>query len=200
MLKRWNLLLYTAVFWLGLSGTALADSSAQLLAQIARISANPEALQANFTQSKNIKGFRSPMQSSGKVILARQKGMLWVTEQPYQSTLKINPNGISEVRNGQTQQLGNAQSMSAMTQVMSSMLAGDFSSLQRYFSFTGKVSGNSWNLSLQPSDAQVKRVISSIQLRGGQYVNQAVIREMNGDITTIRFLNPRAVSPATVGF
>ena len=117
MLKRWNLLLYTAVFWLGLTGTALADSSTQLLAQIARISANPEALQANFTQSKNIKGFRSPMQSSGKVILARQKGMLWVTEQPYQSTLKINPNGISEVRNGQTQQLGNAQSMSARTQV-----------------------------------------------------------------------------------
>ncbi len=200
MLKRWNLLLYTAVFWLGLTGTALADSSTQLLAQIARISANPEALQANFTQSKNIKGFRSPMQSSGKVILARQKGMLWVTEQPYQSTLKINPNGISEVRNGQTQQLGNAQSMSAMTQVMSSMLAGDFSSLQRYFSFTGKVSSNSWNLTLQPSDAQVKRVISSIQLRGGQYVNQAIIREINGDVTTIRFLNPRAVSPATVGF
>ena len=195
-----TLVVITAIFSTGAALAAPNANSPALLNQIARMNANADAIQSGFTQSKNVKGFNSPIKSSGTVSIVRNRGMLWVTDKPYQSTLKINQSGISEVRGGQTQQLGNTQSMSVVTQVMTGMMAGDFSSLQRYFSFTGQASGKSWSLNLKATDPQVKRVINTVQLRGGQFVQQAVINEVNGDITTVRFLNPHAASSASVNF
>lgn len=177
-----------------------AQNSDPLLAKIAHISAKPEAMQANFKQTKQIKGFRAPVVSSGKIVLARQRGMLWVTQAPYQSTLKITANGVVETQGGQSNQIANAQGMKNMTRIMSSMLSGDFSDLRQYFRFAGSAKPTSWALHLTPMDEHMRRSIANIDLAGGQFVNRAVIYEISGDVTTIVFSQAHPISPSTSGF
>ncbi|TDR30752.1 LolA family protein [Hydromonas duriensis] len=188
-------------FWLsilvaawGYASIAQAAGDAQLLSKIANLAAKPEAMSANFTQTKQIKGFRSPAVSSGNIILARQKGMLWRTLTPFQSVLKITETGIVETQGNQVNQIASGQGLKNVTKVMSSLLSGDFSDLQQYFSYTGSIQSKSWVLHLTPKDSQMSRKISNIQLSGDSFVKRAVIYETNGDVSTIVFTNTRAIS------
>ena len=199
-----NKIIFIAKFWLVsalmCASVAQAQDNAQLLNRIANISAKPEAMQANFKQSKKINGFRAPVVSSGKVVLVRQRGMLWFTQAPYQSSLHITANGIVEKQGGQSTQIANAQGMKNMTQIMSAMLSGNFSGLNQYFNFSGTAQAKSWALHLTPLDEHMRRSISNIDLSGGQFVNRAVIYEVSGDVTTIVFSQAHPISSNNAGF
>jgi outer membrane lipoprotein-sorting protein len=197
-----NYLKHIKTFILGcllLTASAWGQNQDQLLTQVTKILAKPDALQAAFSQNKQLKGFKFPSVSSGRVLIARQRGMLWITEAPFQSVLKISASGITETRSGQSTQIANAQSMKTMNTVLSGMLSGDFSSLQRYFRMTGNATKNSWTLNLTPVDANIARSISSIQMSGGRYVNRVVVREKNGDTSNITFSNTSPISASAVG-
>lgn len=182
-----------------LASSVFAKDSTSLLNQVSNILAKPEALQVSFKQVKQIKGFKSPLISTGHILVARDRGVLWITETPYQSALKVTPNGITEIRGGQSSQIGNAQSMKSMGSIMSGMLAGNFSPLQRYFKFSGNASGSSWSLSLLPVDSNVSRAISSIQMSGGRYVNHVTVRESNGDVANISLSGAAPIAPSLTG-
>lgn len=181
------------------ASAAFAQDSTQLLNQVSTILAKPDALQVSFKQVKQVKGFKSPLVSTGHILIARDRGVLWVTEMPYQSALKVTPNGITEIRGGQSSQIGNAQSMKSMGSIMSGMLAGNFSPLQRYFKFSGNASGSNWSLNLTPVDTNVSRAISSIQMSGGRYVNRVTVRESNGDIANISLSGASPIAPSLTG-
>lgn len=178
---------------------ASAKDATQLLTQVSNILAKPDALQVSFKQVKQVKGFKAPLTSSGHILIARDRGILWITETPYQSALRVTPNGISEIRGGQSTQIGNAQSMKSMSAIMSGMLAGNFSPLQRYFRFSGNASGSRWSLSLTPLDANVARAISGIQMSGGHYVNHVTVRESNGDVANIELSGASPIAASSTG-
>jgi hypothetical protein len=182
-----------------LATTAYADPQSELLVKVSNILGKPAGLKVDFSQNKQIKGFKTPAKSSGHVLIAAQRGMQWVTDAPYQSTLKITPNGISEVRGGQTTQIGNAQSMKSMSAILSGMLSGDFKPMQRYFRFSGTAGGSAWSMKLTPVDANVKRAIASIQMSGGRYVNHVTVYEANGDVSNISFSGATPIAAGAVG-
>ena len=182
-----------------LTSAAYADTQSELLGKVSNILGKPAGLQVEFSQNKQIKGFKTPAKSSGHVLIAAQRGMQWVTVAPYQSTLKITPNGISEIRGGQTTQIGNAQSMKSMSAILSGMLSGDFAPMQRYFRFSGNAGNGAWSMKLTPVDANVKRAISSIQMSGGRYVNRVTVYEANGDVSNISFSGATPIAASAVG-
>lgn len=191
-----------AVVFLALSvGVAQADSSA-LLKQVSGQLAKPEAMKVNFSQVKKITGFSKSLNSSGQATIVKNRGLLWVTQMPSPSTLKITANGISETRGGSTVVMSNGQEpkLKAVGTILTSLMSGDFAPLQQYFQITGTASKGAWRLSLNPSEPGVKQAISSISVSGGQYVNSVVIRERNGDQTQIQFNSARAIAPNQAGF
>lgn len=181
------------------SSSAFAQDEKQLLAQVGNILAKPAALQVSFVQAKQLKGFRQPVVSTGRVLIAQQRGVLWVTEKPYQSTLKMTSSGVSEIRGGQTTQIGNPQSMKAMSSILSGLLAGDFSPLQKYFHFSGDVSKGTWSLKLTPADNGVARAVRLIQVSGARYVNRIIVEEANGDRSNISFSAATPIAASMVG-
>lgn len=200
MLKYYSLTLKSALLTCCVcASSAFANPQSDLLAQVSTVLNKPAGLQVSFSQTKQLKGFKAPVVSSGRVLIAAQRGMLWMTESPYQSVLKITPSGLSELRGGQTTQMGNAQSMKSMSAILSGMLSGDFSPLQRYFRFSGQTKAGLWQLSLKPVDANVARAISSIQMSGGRYVNRVVVHEANGDTSIIRFSGATPINPSSTG-
>ena len=185
---------------LALVGTdASGKDTTQLLTQVSNILAKPDALQVSFKQMKQVKGFKAPLTSTGHILIARDRGIMWITESPYQNVLRITPDGISEIRGGQSTQIGNAQSMKSMSAIMSGMFAGNFSPLQRYFRFSGKASGSSWSLNLTPLNANVARAISSIQMSGGRYVNRVTVHESNGDVANIGLSGASPIAASSTG-
>lgn len=181
--------------------SAHADS-AQLLAQVSKMLATPAGLQVSFNQSKKISGFSSSVNSSGKVKIAQGRGLLWMTEKPSPSVLKVTANSISEVRSGGTVFAMNSASepkIKAVGTILTAVLSGNFAPLQRYFAISGAASGNSWRLELSPTDNGVRQAISGISVSGGRYVNSVDIRENNGDKTHIGFSSPVVLSANQVG-
>ncbi|MGL4766488.1 MAG: LolA family protein [Formosimonas sp.] len=192
----------SAVLASALVGSAALADSAQLLAQVNQIIAKPAGLQVSFSQSKKISGFSSSVNSSGKVKIAQGRGLLWITEKPSSSVLKITGNSISEVRGGNTvfSMNGNSEpKIKAVGTILTSVLSGNFSPLQRYFAVSGSANGASWRLELSPTDSGVRQSIRAISVSGGRYVNSVDISENNGDKTHIGFSSPVVLSVSQVG-
>lgn len=182
-------------------GSATANST-QLLAQVTKMLSTPAALQVNFSQSKKISGFSSSVNSSGKVKIAQSRGLLWITEKPSTSILKVTSSGISELRGGNaTFSISSTQEpkIKSIGTILTSVISGNFAPLQRYFSITGSASKNSWRLELSPIDSGVRQAITNISVSGARYVNSVDIRENNGDKTHIKFNSPVLLSASEVG-
>src|SRR5262245_52598561 len=81
--------------WLGaaLLGPLLPPAHAAepdaVLAQVRDRLADTPVLRGEFEQRKTIKGFKNPLVSRGDFIVAKARGVVWRTQQPFASTLVL---------------------------------------------------------------------------------------------------------------
>jgi hypothetical protein len=45
--------------------------------------ARPDVLRGQFSQEKQVSGFRNPLRSQGRFVVARQHGVIWTTLKPF---------------------------------------------------------------------------------------------------------------------
>jgi outer membrane lipoprotein-sorting protein len=196
--------LLTSIAALALCATtpsSYAQSTQQLLQTVSSSLTRTEGLQAQFRQVKQIRGFRTSMVSTGKLVAVNNKGMLWITESPSASTLKITPNGMVENRSGTNTSIDYGSSTKTINTIFSSVLTGNFGLLQQYFNITGSAqSKGAWNLNLIPNSPNMKQAIMQIQVSGARYVQSVRISEANGDQSVITFSQTEAISPGSVSF
>jgi outer membrane lipoprotein-sorting protein len=196
-----KLLTSIAVLALCAAAPSYAQSTQQLLQTVSSSLNRTEGLQAQFRQVKQIRGFRTSMVSTGKLVVVTNKGMLWITESPSASTLKITPNGMVENRGGTNTNIDNGPSTKTINTIFSSVLTGNFGVLEQYFNITGSAqSKGAWNLNLIPNSPNMKQAIMQIQVSGARYVQSVRISEANGDQSVITFSQTEAISPGSVSF
>lgn len=164
-----------------------------------RLDASP-VLRGDFTQTRTLKGLRNPLVSRGDFLLAREKGIVWQTRQPFASTLVATREKLSSRRadGGVAMQMDarTEPALRAINDVMFALLGGDVSALAKHFRVSGQLQGAAgWQLQLQPTDALLARQFVELQIEGDQFVRRVHIEERSGDVSTIRFENLRA-SPA----
>lgn len=154
--------------------------------------AQPTLLRGGFSQSKQLAGFRNPLRSSGRFVLARDRGILWETLQPFPSAMVVTadrirsrlPDGSARVEVDAAQQ----PALGAVNAMLFALFAGDVTVLSERFDTRPAVMDEGrWTLGLVPKVGGLAEVFVRIDLEGDAYVRKVCIEERGGDITQIDF-------------
>lgn len=174
-----------------LASTANAQRDAAL-AQIQKMVARPPIMCGEFDQSKTLVGLKKPVRSTGRFCALTDKGVLWSTLTPFASTLKLSRDEIVQSQGDQvTSRLSARQepTVGVISDLMFSVLAGDFARLRSGFKIDAAAQAASWTAKLVPKESGMKRVITAIELGGNEYVQKITMMEASGDRTVITFTN-----------
>ncbi|CAN7336339.1 outer membrane lipoprotein carrier protein LolA [Pseudoxanthomonas sp. LjRoot143] len=174
-----------------------ADPLAQVRAQVAQV----PMLRGEFAQEKQVAGFKNPLRSSGRFLLAREKGVLWTTTAPFPSEIVITQDRIlSRQRDGSRRvevdgrQQPGLRSVNAM---MFALMSGDMKALTSTFEVKEEPAATGWKMTLVPRSRQLAQAFTSVRLSGDRYVREVELREPNGDLTRLRF-SGMSETPATL--
>ena len=174
-----------------------ADTLAQVRAQVAQV----PVLRGEFAQEKQVAGFKNPLRSNGRFLLARDKGVLWTTTAPFPSEIVITQDRIlSRQRDGSRRvevdgkQQPGLRSVNAM---MFALMSGDMKALTSTFDVKEEPAAGGWKMTLVPRSRQLAQAFTSVRLSGDRYVREVELREANGDLTRLRF-SGMSEAPATL--
>jgi len=173
-----------------------------LLASVAARLADAPVIRGRFEQTRRLSGFSNPLVSRGDFVLARGRGVVWQTREPFPSSLLVTPDKlVVRGADGSVQQQMQADAQPAMRVVGESMIAvlrGDLRALSTRFDVTGRLVGKAgWTLTLTPTDAGMRRVFTRIVLAGDKFVRDVRLEEGSGDSTVVRMIDPVAAAKLT---
>ena len=171
-------------------GAHAADLATDVRSRLAQ----PAVLRGEFEQAKQVRGFKKQLLSKGDFLVARERGVVWRTREPFASVLKLTPTEIVATQGGDV-----AFRLSASTEptvrvinsLMFSLLNGDVTALGEQFTLSGSVDGKSWSLVLVPKQVAFSKILTRVGLSGDAYVRRMVMEEANGDKTVISFHGQR---------
>ena len=178
-----------------LAAVAAHGAEAATDAVLARLH-QPAVLRGQFVQSRQIQGFKRPVESSGDFVVARNRGLVWHTMKPFESTLSVNRERL-RITNGKggtetTLDARREPMLRTLNDILQSVVIADVAALEKSFALQVKAVGaESWEMSLQPKDATLRARFSAITLLGGAYVQNVRLQEASGDVTTVRFQEQR---------
>lgn len=173
-----------------------ADEPEALLARIRTHLADAPVLRGEFEQRKTLKGFKHPLVSRGDYVVAKARGVVWHTQEPFASTLVLTrerllarqPDGSVANRLDTAQEPG----LRAVNEMLFALIAADLSALTPRFRIDGEERGTGWKVVLVPRDATLAQWIKRIELDGDRHVNEVRITEAGGDSSQIRFSRQQA--------
>ncbi|MBE0474878.1 outer membrane lipoprotein carrier protein LolA [Rhodoferax sp.] len=168
-----------------------ADAQAGLIAKVSQRLADAPVVRGQFEQRKSIKGFRQPLISHGDFLVARQRGVVWHTREPFSATLLLTRERlISRQGDGSvSRQLesGHEAMVGLITELMFALLSVDLPLLAKRFIVEGELLGASgWRLLLTPRDSALSNWATRVELTGERQVRLVQWQDAQGDSTLIR--------------
>lgn len=184
-----------------LAATSIANAADTVVAAITRDVATPPVLRGEFSQEKQVAGFRNPLRSQGRFVVARERGVIWSTLKPFPSEMVVTADRIlSRQADGSTRVELDAREQPAMRSVNATLFAlmsGDVQALSSQFNVDAQRDAKGWTLMLTPKSAVLAKAFTSLQLRGDRHVRQVDIIEAGKDRTVITF-SGLTEAPATL--
>nr|WP_295787229.1 outer membrane lipoprotein carrier protein LolA [Rhodoferax sp.] len=171
-----------------------ATYAADLAADVRSHLAQPNVLRGEFEQAKQVRGFKKQLLSKGDFLVARERGVVWRTREPFAGVLKLTPNEIVATQGRDVAfrlSASTEPTVSVINRLMFSLLNGDVAALGEQFTLSGTVDVKSWSLVLVPKQAAFAKILARVELGGDSYVRRIVMDEANGDKTTISFHGQR---------
>ncbi|MRT54922.1 outer membrane lipoprotein carrier protein LolA [Enterobacteriaceae bacterium RIT693] len=156
-------------------------------------------IRAHFEQSRTIKDLPQPLKSSGEMLIARDKGLLWDQTSPFSMKLLLDDTRMVQAINGQPPQTITAENNPQMFQfnhLLRALFQADRKVLEQNFrvEFTDKGEGR-WTLRLTPIVTPLDKIFATIDLAGGQYLDSIQLNDKQGDRTDIA-LSQHQLTPA----
>ncbi|MGA3251343.1 MAG: outer membrane lipoprotein carrier protein LolA [Paraburkholderia sp.] len=175
--------------------------SAALVSQITAQLGRASGIRARFTQTQTRAALKQPLVSSGSLLLARGRGVVWHIEAPYQAIYLITDAGVSEI-NAAGQRVGGpsphgtsgTRGVAEVSRMMRAMLSGDLSALYSQFDVQAAGTPAQWRMQLTPNQPQLAQAIKGLQMSGGSYLRTLRITLANGDVTTLDFADTTTVT------
>lgn len=158
-------------------------------------------LRGDFTQEKQVTGFKNPLRSQGRFVLAQDHGVIWTTLKPFPSEVVVTRDRIlSRQSDGSTRVELDAKQQPAMRSVnaiMFALMSGDAQALSAQFTVkVDALPNNGWKMQLSPRSAMLGKVFTGLKLSGDRYVREVEITEANLDVTRIHFAGMSETPPA----
>lgn len=154
--------------------------------------AKVNVLRGEFSQEKQVAGFKNPLRSQGRFVLAQDRGVIWTTLKPFPSEVVVTRDRIlSRQRDGSSRvELDGRQqpAMRSVNAIMFALMSGDAQALSAQFTVkVDALPNNGWRMQLTPRSAMLGKVFSALELSGDRYVREVQISEANQDVTRIHF-------------
>ncbi|MCB1609401.1 MAG: outer membrane lipoprotein carrier protein LolA [Xanthomonadales bacterium] len=185
----WSIgLLLAMPLWAGDPGLARID------AQLVRA----PVLRGEFSQSKRIEGFSHPLRSSGRFVVALDKGVLWETLAPFPSSVVLTREQlISRQPDGGSKVLVGAENpaLEVVQALLMALIVGDLGRLQTQFEIRSEDVARGWAVRLIPTDPMLQQVFSEVELGGGAFVERVTLSEPGGDRSEIEFAQMSTAAP-----
>jgi outer membrane lipoprotein-sorting protein len=183
----------TALYLTLLLGLAAPAQAAPVLADLTARLDQAGAIHADFVQTKTLQALKRPLRTSGKLVFARDHGVLWQIEKPYQASYALNTEKITEIGPDGSRKVRSAREVPALAQVgrvFQAIFQGNVRGLEEHFAVTVSGDAEHWRVDLAPKPA-LQRFIKGIVARGGRYLDLIEIEEAQGDRTRIEFRDTR---------
>ena len=167
---------------------ATPEALIKLLAPARAAMLQSQALRGNFQQKKFLAGVPKPLQSSGEFVFARDRGIWWHTQKPFDSEFVLTRAGIYQRDAGGTPIHLTAQQQPALRIVADIFLALfslDIGPLTGNFDTFGQAAGKSWTLGLAPHAAALGGVLKTVVVRGRERVERIELQDAHGDRTEL---------------
>lgn len=185
-----RLLFALLVLHAGNAAPAAENAGSDAVAEVAARIAKAPLLRGRFEQMKQVVGFRKPLRSEGRFVLARERGILWQSEKPFASLLIVTPESLVSETAGATQRIDTAQepALRAINAILFDLIGGDIARLRTRFDVQATpLERDRWQLKLQPRSGPLAQTIVAIELAGARHVERVLLVEANGDRTEITF-------------
>jgi hypothetical protein len=187
LILLWSVCTHAAVdpFAHPATGEALLRST---LARPAAQLANAQVLKGRFTHSKHLSEIPQPLVAAGEFVFARDLGVYWHTQQPFDSVVVLTNSGIVQRDEGaQTLQLSADEqpAVRVIANIFLAMFTLDVTSLSRNFDLYGLSQGGRWIIGLKPRSSAIASVFRQATVTGSGEVEEVVLTDAHGDRTVI---------------
>lgn len=191
--------LFTAAAMPGIAGAQTATAAAvkpapsgDALAQVQRRIAQVPVLRGDFAQEKRVQGFKNPLRSQGRFLIARDRGVVWSTLKPFPSDVVLTRDRIlTRQADGRSRIEVDARQQPALRAVnamMFALMSGDVQAMTATFKVQPTLlAGSGWRLVLTPKPGAMAQAFQRVTLEGDRYVRSVDIEERSGDRTQLRF-------------
>jgi outer membrane lipoprotein-sorting protein len=164
---------------------------------------SPAVLKGEFEQRKTLQGFKNPLFSRGIFWVAKSRGVVWETQNPFPSSLIVTRERLlTRKADGTVATQIKAQDepgIRAINDILFALMAVDWPTLSQRFTITATLQqANQWRMRLTPREASVAQWVSQIELQGSHYVHSVHITEPQGDTSLITFSAQTSASELTV--
>ncbi len=155
----------------------------------------PDALTADFTVEKRTPAVSVPLKSEGRLVLSKDKGMLWITTAPFEDAL-----GFSKTKRGHLDDNGRwvveaSQAAGRALEMTQKFIAAGPEALKDHFFLSPSGTTADWQLLASPKGGTPAQFLTEVLLAGGKHLKRLQIVQTDGTITRIEFshVNPSAV-------
>jgi len=170
------------------SHPAKAPELAQLTRATVQSLAQARAVRGKFVQRRFLADLAQPLESSGKFLFARDAGIEWHTELPFDSQFLMAESGITQRDEGGITlsiKASEQPALAVVSRVFFSLFALDLGALSHDFELYGEPRGSGWVLGLKPRAEALGSVFRQAIVSGGASVERVVLEDGNGDRSEI---------------
>ena len=139
---------------------------------------------ARFHEEKQIALLVLPLKSDGTIHFDKQRGLARHTLSPQKQSVLLSGSTLTlwDGTKTETVPLQSSAPLRALAESFSLLLAADRPGLEKSFSLAFQASGKSWRLALVPTLADLKKLVSEVDVAGEALTPRTlVVREASGD-------------------
>ncbi|MBD1575179.1 MULTISPECIES: LolA family protein [Vibrio] len=159
-------------------------------------------VRGDFTQTRSMKMFDAPLESSGQFLLSEKQGLWWQQSQPFPVSLVLTQDKLSQKMADQPAQVlakKDNPMVFYFSHIFLSLFQGDTKTLTEQFKLDLSSNDKHWTLVLTPKAAPLNKVFASITIQGGDYIDSVLLQEVRGDKSDMQFSQqtnqPNALNP-----
>lgn len=195
--------LFTTLFLvLSLFGRLAAQTinEQQIISEISKSTSSIKTMQCDFVQTKSLKMLGDKMVSKGKMYCQQPSKLRWEYTTPYTYTFVLNDNNVMLKSGSRSDVIDINQNkmFKEIARIMMNSVLGKLLTEKKDFSVTVKQNGKQYVATLTPLRKDLKQMFTQIVLHYDikeKMVKTVVLKEKNGDSTTIELTNIKKNSP-----
>ncbi len=147
-------------------------------------------LVASYTQTKHISKIKKDLVSTGKMLMAPNRGMVFIIERPYRSVMIVGRDQMKQqVGSGKVSQMDVSKNhiYTSMASSLESIFTGDYDTIEKNFKISFLSQDGRWYLGLRPREKTLSAFIESITIAGRDTLEELLMKEESGDYVLYTF-------------